>query len=385
MSTVSHQSRPTAGDQAGDRHCAEGQSRAEEQSRADRDQRALDSLYDDFAAAHLMPLWTQRADLMPASPQPQARPHRWRWSELYPIAERSGGLVPVGRGGERRAIALANPGLEGQPYATPTLWAAIQFLGPRETAPSHHHSQTAFRFVVEGDGVWTNVDGDAVAMRRGDLLLTPSWAYHEHHNTTDHPMAWLDGLDIPLVSQLDAGFFEYGPQRLATSETPQRSRGERLWGHPGLRPAVGGDAGRSPLNAYRWEHTDAALEEQLALEQEGAPATIEPGHAVVRYSHPGTGRDALTTIRIEMHRLRAGTATRPRQIVGSAIWQVFQGAATATVGSESYELARGDLFVAPSWAPVSIAATDTVDLFRFSDEPVYDALGLARTSLGDPA
>ena len=107
--------------------------------------------------------------------------------------------MPVGRGGERRAIALANPGLPGTAYATPTLWAAIQYLGPREEAPAHRHTQTAFRFVVEGEGVWTNVDGDPVAMRRGDLLLTPGMHFHEHHNTTDHPMAWIDGLDIPLV------------------------------------------------------------------------------------------------------------------------------------------------------------------------------------------
>jgi len=51
--------------------------------------------------------------------------------------------------------------------------------------------------VVDGAGVWTNVEGDAVAMTRGDLLLTPGWHFHEHHNTTDHPMAWIDGLDIP--------------------------------------------------------------------------------------------------------------------------------------------------------------------------------------------
>ena len=375
MSTISQRPGAEAG---------EGSRVAERHRAGGDDQRALDDLYEDFAAERLMPLWTQRDDLMPASPQPRAVPYHWRWSRLYPIAERCGALIPVGRGGERRAIALANPGLAGQPYATPTLWAAIQYLGPRETAPSHHHSQTAFRFVVEGEGVWTNVDGDPVAMRPGDLLLTPGWAYHEHHNTTDRPVAWLDGLDIPLVAALDAGFFEFGPDRLATTETPDRSRGERLWGHAGLRPAVGGDGRSSPLPAYRWHITDAALGEQLDLEREGFAATVEPGHALVRYSHPATGRDALPTIRTEMHRLRPGTRTRSRQVVGSAVWQVFRGAATASVGSESYELGRGDLFVVPSWAPVSIGTDAGVDLFRFSDEPVYEALGLNRTSLGDP-
>ena len=118
---------------------------------------------------------------------------------MYPLAQRAGDLVPVGRGGERRAISYANPALGGQPYATPTLWAAVQYLGPHEVAPAHRHSQSAFRFVLDGEGVWTIVDGDPVAMRRGDLLLTPGWRWHEHHNTTDTAMVWLDGLDIPIV------------------------------------------------------------------------------------------------------------------------------------------------------------------------------------------
>jgi gentisate 1,2-dioxygenase len=353
------------------------------------EQAELDKLYADFATAHMAPLWTQRAGLIPQAPQPDAVPMLWRWSTLLPLAERSGRLVPVGRGGERRAIALANPGLPGTPYATPTLWAAIQYLGPREQAPSHRHAQTAFRFVVEGEGVWTNVDGDPVAMRRGDLLLTPGMHFHEHHNTTDHPMAWIDGLDVPLVRQLDAGFFEFGPERLGTTATPAFSRNERLWAHPGLRP-VGAPAPRSalasPLMAYRWAHTDAALTAQLELEAEGHPGVISPGHAVVRFTNPATAGDCLSTIRCEMHRLAPGARSRTRRVVGSAVWQAFSGSGVVTVGSEPaaerFEVAKGDLFAVPSWAALTIESGEGLDAFRFSDDPVYEALGLAREEHG---
>ena len=343
---------------------------------------ALSKLYADFAAAGMMPLWTQRDDLMPLSPQPPSVPALWRWSTLYPLAVRAGDLVPVGRGGERRAIALANPGIPGQPYATATLWAAIQYLGPKEVAPAHRHTQTAFRFVLQGEGVWTNVEGDAVAMRRGDLLLTPGWHFHEHHNTGDQPMAWLDGLDIPLIRQLDAGFFEFGPDQLATRATPGRSRNERLWGHPGLVPAAAGPAASSPLMAYRWAHTDAALTDQLACEQEGHALTIEPGHAAVRFVNPANGADALRTIRTEMHRITAATSTRPCRRVGSAVWQVFAGSGQVHVGDDRFEVGPGDLFAVPSWALVRIRADEQLDAFRFSDEPVYEALGLARVRTG---
>ncbi len=346
------------------------------------EQAALDELYADFAAADMTPLWTQRAGLMPQVPGPDAVPMLWRWSTLLPLAERAGRLVPVGRGGERRAIALANPGLPGTAYATPTLWAAIQYLGPREEAPAHRHTQTAFRFVVSGQGVWTNVAGDPVAMRRGDLLLTPGMHFHEHHNTSDDPMAWIDGLDIPLVRQLDAGFFEFGPDQLASRETPHTSRNERLWGHPGLTP-VGGRVGpASPLMAYRWEHTDAALTAQLQLEDEGHSGVAGPGHAAVRYTNPATGGDCLSTIRCEMHRLRPGARTAATRVVGSSVWQVFDGAGMVTVGGQRHEVAVGDMFAVPSWAPLQLSTEDGLDAFRFSDDPVYEALGLARTETG---
>ena len=228
-------------------------------------QAKLAQLYRDFDAEGMTPLWQTREGLMPFSPEPRAVPHLWRWARLYPLAARSADLVPVGRGGERRAIGLGNPGLPGDPYATPTLWAAIQYLAPRENAPEHRHTQSAFRFVLEGEGVWTVVDGDPVAMRRGDLLLTPGWHFHGHQNVSDQPMAWLDGLDIPLVATTDQGFFEFGPDKLTDTSTPDRSRGERLWGGPGLIPvsAAGQPRPASPLMAYRWAHTDAALRAQL--------------------------------------------------------------------------------------------------------------------------
>ena len=166
---------------------------------------ALERLYRGFEQELLVPLWTEIGDLMPLHPQSKATPHLWRWDRLKDLAARlvsradeAGRLVPVGRGGERRAIALANPSLGGKPYATPTLWAAIQYLMPGEDAPEHRHTQHAFRFIVEGEGVWTVVGGDPIRMSRGDFLPQSGWNWHAHHNAATQPMAWIDGLDIPF-------------------------------------------------------------------------------------------------------------------------------------------------------------------------------------------
>lgn len=344
----------------------------------------LDRLYDDFIANSTAPLWTQTNDLMAMAPKPAAEPHVWKWSALLDIAQRAGDLVPVGRGGERRAIGLANPGLAPTAYVTPTLWCAIQWLGPHETAPEHRHAQNAFRFVVEGEGVWTVVNGDPVAMRRGDLLMTPGWAFHGHHNDTDQPMAWIDGLDVPLAHDIDLGFFEFGSERVTDDSTPAVSRSERLWAHPGLTPLSSQQAQvATPIAAYRWEHTDRALTEQLKLEDEGHPGTVEPGHAAVKYTNPTDGGDVLPTIRCEFHRLRAGTTTATRQEVGSSVWQVFEGSGTVVLAGETRELVKGDLFVVPSWVPWSLHAGSRFDLFRFSDAPVIERLKFQRTYYPD--
>ena len=344
----------------------------------------LAELYEGFQRESLIPLWTEIGDLMPTHPQPRAVPHLWRWrAGLLPMARRAGQLVPVGRGGERRAIALANPGLGGAPFATPTLWAAIQYLNPREDAPVHRHTQNAFRFVVEGEGVWTVVNGDPVAMRRGDFLPQAGWNWHGHHNVSDAPMAWIDGLDIPFQHYAGSTFFEPGPEQVETRAAPPRSRSERLWGHPGLRPLAHlGPAPATPLFAYRWEHTDQALADQLALEAEGYPATVEPGHAAVRYINPATGGDVMPTIRAEIHRLAPGARTSPRKETGSSVFQVFDGAGEISVGDHSWEVERGDLFAVPSWHSLTIATESGLDLFQFTDAPLLEKLHQHRVEAG---
>ena len=348
----------------------------------------LEQLYRGFESELLVPLWTEIGDLMPLHPQSKAAAHLWRWERLKELAAQAGRIVPVGRGGERRAIALANPSLGGKPYATPTLWAAIQYLMPGEDAPEHRHTQHAFRFVVEGEGVWTVVNGDAVRMSRGDFLPQAGWNWHAHHNAATEPMAWIDGLDIPFSYYTESQFFEVGRERISRAEktTPERSRSERLWGHPGLRPVSRTDAlAATPLLAYRWVDTDRALAEQLALEDEGDACTLSPGHAAVRFTNPTNGSDVLPTMRTEMHRVRKGARTLARREVGSSVYQVFDGTGTVTVGDSPWSVGRGDLFVVPSWVPFFANASEAthLDLFRFGDAPIFEALHAHRVQVGN--
>jgi gentisate 1,2-dioxygenase len=335
----------------------------------------VDGLYADLAAADLQPLWPQ-AGLLTAAPD-RLMPHIWRWKTLRDLAARSGDLVGIERGGDRRVLSLAHPDLGGLPFATHTLWGAVQFLAGGELAPAHRHTPAALRFVLEGSGVWTLVNGDPVHMAPGDLVLTPSWTWHEHHNPGTEPMIWFDGLDLPLVRNLDAMFFEQGGEELTGYEAAQLSRSEHLYSGAGLLPADQGlpvedsESGRfSQLLAYRWPSVDAALSRLIEISGRRA--------ACVRYADPATGRDIMPTLRAEMHRVLAGHRTATVRTAGSGIWVAFRGSGATVIDGRRFRWTAGDMFVTPSWAPVDHEADDDADLFLLSDRPALEALGLAR-------
>ncbi|NWJ72707.1 cupin domain-containing protein [Pseudonocardia sp. ICBG1122] len=332
----------------------------------------LDELYTDLSAGQLQPLWELKG-LLTKTPTVASVPYRWPATLLRSLGERSGQLVGIDRGGDRRVLACANPGLGGAPYAVSSLWAAVQYLGPREVAPAHRHTPAALRFILEGSGVWTLVDGDPLAMSAGDLVLTPSWTFHEHHNPSDEPMLWMDVLDLPMVAALEAVFFEEGPSEEVERLTDPESLSERSYGAPGLLPPPSQrtiPSRHSPLLAYRWADTDRALSRRLDVT--GAAA------ATMTYVDPTTGRDVMPTMRCEAHRVVGGASSPRIRQTGSRVLTVFHGSGSAEIGDQQFDLSPGDILAIPSWAPWSLHADERIDAFSTSDAPVLDALGLYR-------
>jgi len=233
--------------------------------------------YDEFcgalAARDLQPLWKISKQLMPDVPLPTTQPWLWKWADILPLAKRAGEIVTLDRGGDRRVLAFANPGLKGLPFTSTTLWGAIQYLGPRESAPAHRHTPSAMRFVMTGSGAYTTVNGDAVHMEPGDLILTPIWNWHDHNNSGDEPVVWFDGLDLPLVTTLESIFFENHADLRQRVEGHDLS--ERTFTGVGLRE-IGAAAPpeHSPLLRYPWADTDRALE-ALHKARGGPVASLE--------------------------------------------------------------------------------------------------------------
>lgn len=328
--------------------------------------------YDEFcealAAKDLQPLWTQASELMPARPYPATQAWLWKWSSVLPLAEKAGELVTIDQGGDRRVLALANPGLSGLPFTSSTLWGAVQYLGPHEHALAHRHTPSALRFVMEGEGVWTTVDGDACDMSAGDLILTPSWTWHDHTNGSDQPMTWFDGLDLPLTVALESVFFERHPEGMQRVTGPHNSSASRFG--PGTVPRNSRPAPHtSPLLLYRWQDTDRSL---ASLSADDQPM------ASLQFVNPLTGGSVMPTLGCEMHRIQPHRRTRPYRKVGSSVYVVFRGSGFSVVDGQRFDWGENDMFVTPSWSVVEHEAAEPADLFAITDKPVLDALHLFR-------
>src|SRR6266508_2646612 len=331
----------------------------------------VDQLYQDLAANHLAPLWRLEASIMPWFPKPKAVPWLWRWPDLHDVAQRSGDLISIERGGDRRAIALSNPGLGGLPYATPTIWAAVQWLNGREVAPAHRHTAQAVRFIIGGEGAYSTVEGDKVFLRRGDLVLNPPWLWHDHGSEADEPSIWMDGLDIPLNNYLDASFFEpYSGDVQPVTEVLDGTILKYSVGQ--LRPAwEARSADYPPISTYKWADTERALNN---LAQVDASPFDD---VALEYTNPHSGGPVMRTMTCWIQMLRPGVHTQAHRQVNNAVYHVFEGRGSTIINGVRFDWSQGDMFVVPSWAwheHCNAAADGRAILFSIQDTPVMTAL-----------
>jgi gentisate 1,2-dioxygenase len=332
---------------------------------------AIERLRADMASSHLVPLWELEAEIMGLTPKPLTQPWLWQWKSLYEIAERAGELVPVERGGDRRAVALANPGQAGLPYATSTLWAAVQWLNGREVAPAHRHTSQAIRFIIDGAGSYSTVEGDKVFLERGDLVLTPPWTWHDHGSESDERAIWMDALDIPLNNFLDASFFEPYPHE--SQPVDKVVNGSVLkYGVGQMRPAWEPPSRDYPsLMTYKWGDTERALT-SLAL------VGSDPyDDVILEFTNPHSGAPVMKSFTCCIQMLRPGVRALPHRHTGSTVYLAFEGSGRTVIDGIGFDWSPGDMFVVPSWTVHehhNLSEGERGILFSVTDIPLLKAV-----------
>ncbi|KAJ4286515.1 hypothetical protein N0V90_013215 [Kalmusia sp. IMI 367209] len=309
-------------------------------SNGDR-QQATEKLLEAAEEYHTKPLWAQMARLNPPLPNPKCQPHVWDYQKIRPSLLQAGDLITE-KQAERRVLMLVNPSrgkhyyltnvYTDAPYTTDTIYAGLQLVMPNETAPAHRHTAFACRFIIEGNGGFTAVHGKRIKMQRGDVILTPTWNWHDHGKDGSGPMIWLDGLDLPNFVHYPVHFVEhYADARY---------------------PAKDVDSNTSPI-VFPWSHMKSRLD-------------AGPGES--------------TTERYLRDDRSERVSTLPIQETASSIFHVIEGAGSSTIGGKEYTWKQGDTFCVPAWHEYQhrAAGGQTVYLYRIHDEPMLKSLGFYR-------
>ncbi len=334
------------------------------------------AFYDKIDPKNLTPLWAVMSSMITPEPVSGCQPALWHFDDVKEALLEAGGLITA-KEAERRVLILENPGMRGQSKITTSLYAGIQLVLPGEVAPAHRHSQSALRFVLDGAGAHTAVDGEKTIMQYGDFVITPPMAWHDHGNETDEPMFWLDGLDIPLVQFLDASFAEgYGDDEQPVTHATGHSYA--TYGHNLMPVDDRSKSMVSPVFNYPYEHARGVLE-KLKSESD-----LDACHGLkMRYTNPRTGDWAMPTIGTFLQLLPTGYKTSRYRSTDATVFTCVEGEGRSTVGDTVLEWKPKDIFVVPSWRPVIHEATSEAVLFSYSDRPVQEKLALFREDRGN--
>jgi gentisate 1,2-dioxygenase len=345
--------------------------------RADvEDSPELDEYYRALQRESSYALWNVANSIEPWFPKSQSRPALWRYSVMRPLVLRALDLVSAQKAG-RRVVALENPAREGTSACVGWLYTGLQGMRPGEQTSAHRHAASALRFVMEGRGAYTVVDGHRVTLSAGDFVITPANCWHDHGVESDGEISvWQDGLDMLLVNQLEANFYEVHPELVQRTAHPVNDS-PHLFGGPGLLPGgLRWSASHSPLLKYEWGPTYESL---LKASRSSAGSPFDG--TILQYVSPASGGPLMPTLAAHIQLLQPQQRTLAHRHTGSVVYNVAKGKGCSVIDGQRLEWSERDIFVVPSWSAhehANLTAAEDAVLFSFSDLPVLHALGLYR-------
>jgi gentisate 1,2-dioxygenase len=330
-----------------------------------------DELRKKLDGDNMAPLWEVIKGLTPREPRQVIDPIVWRAATIRANIAVACESISA-EDAERRVLVLENPRLRGRSMATNSLYAGIQMILPGETAPSHRHTASALRLILAGEGGFTTVDGERVTMAKGDFIITPSDVFHDHGAEGSDGVMWLDGLDVPIVQLLNAGFSADGTSQ---RQGLKRPTGDSLARYAsGLAPAgYMASTTTSPVFHYPYTRAKAALAQLAEAKDWDAAEALK-----LRYTDPTTGRSPIASMAAFLQLFPAGFRGQAHRETDAAVACIVEGQLRIRIGSHTIEVCEGDVFVLPGWEWRSFEADESCVLFSFSDRPLQELLGFWR-------
>jgi gentisate 1,2-dioxygenase len=301
------------------------------------------SFQEELAQSNCQPLWDRYRDLVSREPITKDMALQWQWKDMQPLIEQAIRATSP-EDAERRVLLLTHPAFDGKAATTTNILAGLQILQPGEHAPPHRHTLGALRFVLAGEGAQTSVDSARCPMNKGDLILTPSWRWHEHNNQGNQRLVWFDCLDLPLVHHLSSVFFQPGPV-VSPHSSP-------------LQPEA---------VYFPWRQALAAL---------SRATEIEPGFR--RYRYP---QSLLPSLDCGLLSLAQGKKTRAWRTTSNSVMVVAKGQGVSQIGAATIHWKENDVFTLPHWQWIEHEASFEAVLFQVTDEPLLKMLGYLRDEI----
>jgi gentisate 1,2-dioxygenase len=332
-----------------------------------------DAYYERISKFDMAPLWKVMKNVVTKEPVTRCVPVVWHYDAVKALVMESGGLISAEEA-QRRVLVLENPAMRGESRATNTLFAGIQMILPGEVAPAHRHVSSAIRFVLDGEGAYTSVEGEKAFMSPGDFVITANWAPHDHGNPSKKPMLWLDVLDFPAVNFFEASFADYPDENDKMQNTTRGDGDSAAFYASGVLPdGAPVHLNRSPVINYTYARTRPVLDR---LKKTGE---IDSSHgARVRYANPINGGPVLPTMGASLALLPKGFNGEKYRATDGTIFVCTEGGGTTTVEDKVLEWGPNDVFVVPPWKRYAHRAAKESVLFSISDRPAQEALGIWR-------
>jgi gentisate 1,2-dioxygenase len=332
---------------------------------------ARQAYYDKISKYHMAPLWEVLKGLVTPEPKTACQPALWKFTDVKKLMLEAGEVISAEEA-ERRVLVLENPGLAGKSRVTNALFAGIQLINPGEIADVHRHVATAIRFVLEGEGAYTAVEGEKTMMKHGDFIITANWAPHDHGNPGREPVMWLDVLDMPTVNHFETSFAEHPDEKMQKTDHEDGDSFARY--ATGVLPdGLPATRNRTPVINYPYAKMRPILER---LRDTG---DVDKRHgARLRYANPINGGPVVPTMGAYLSLLPKGFAGEPYRSTDGTIFAVAEGKGTTVIDGKSFAWGVNDVFVVPPWKRHQHNATEESVLFSISDRPAQEALGLWR-------